>query len=141
MNDLIQLAANQKLEFLEPDTTVAEAAKKMSELRVGSMLILDGNELKGIFTERDLMNRVVSQGKDYKTTKIKEVMSTKLVVVNQHETIPNCYHLMQKKKCRHLPILDDNNKVIGMVSIRDLLSWMYRDLEIENEELKKYIQT
>lgn len=141
MTDAMQLAEDQELERLSPNATVLEAAKKMSANKVGSILIMDHDRLLGIFTERDLVNRVIAEGKDYKTTKIADVMSTELTTVSENESVTRCYEIMNQKHCRHLPIVNGDNKVIGVLSMRDLLDWRIKDVEFENKELKHYIMS
>jgi len=141
MSELAHLAEDQKLESMSPDASVFDAAQKMSSNNVGSILIMLGDKLIGIFTERDLVNRVVAKNKDYKTTLIKDVMSTDITTVSENESLTSCYELMRSNKCRHLPILGQNNKILGVVSMRDLLDWRIKDVEFENKELKHYIMS
>lgn len=141
MTELTQLAEDQKLQILKKSATVFEAAQMMSENKVGSILIMEGNDLIGIFTERDLVNRVVAVGKDYNETIIKDVMSTNISTVSETTSLIECYDMMKNSKCRHLPIISASNKILGVVSMRDLLDWRVKDMEFENKELKHYIMS
>jgi len=141
MTELTQLAEDQKLQTLKKSATVFEAATMMSINKVGSILIMEGNDLIGIFTERDLVNRVVAKGKNYNDTIIKDVMSTHISTVSETTSLTECYEIMKNKKCRHLPLVSADNKILGVVSMRDLLDWRVKDMEFENKELKHYIMS
>jgi|APSaa5957512535_1039671.scaffolds.fasta_scaffold230044_1 CBS domain-containing protein len=140
MNRLLELANKQNLQYITPKTSVFEASQVMSQNHIGSILVRDQGEVVGIFSERDLMNRVVTHGLDYTSTTVSDVMTKEIQMVSTEENAESCYRLMKKLKCRHLPI-QQQGKVIGMVSIRDILKWMIEDAQDENEQLKGYIQT
>lgn len=100
-------------------TTVADAVKEMSKYDVGSLVIIDGKEPVGIFTERDLLKRVVAQGKDPKNVKIGEVMTKDVFTVQAGEYIGNVYHSLTHRGIRHAPVVD-KGVLVGIVSVRDL---------------------
>ena len=140
MSQLSKLASSQQYAKITPYASVFDAVQKMSQFKVGSVLIMEGDKLLGIFTERDLMNKVVHQNKDYHDTPIVSVMSDQVTTVSEQESIRGCYQHMRTKKCRHLPI-ERNGKIVGIASIRDLMEWMIQDVETENTVLKQYIQS
>jgi CBS domain-containing protein len=105
---------------IEADRTVLEAARFMMEHAVGALPVLRDGELVGIFSERDIMNRVVALGRMPGTTKVSEVMTANPKSVSGSETFDNCLFLMREFGVRHLPIVEDK-KVFGLVSLRDLL--------------------
>lgn len=140
MNRLVDLARSQNLHYLSPDATVFEASQEMSQKHVGAVLIGNSGSLLGLFSERDLMNRVVSKGLDYHQVKVADVMTRDVTTIPSDETVEHCHDKMIELKCRHLPI-KENGKIIGMVSIRDVMEWMVEDREAENRVLKQYIQT
>jgi CBS domain-containing protein len=100
-------------------TTVTDAAKEMSKYDVGSLIIADGKEPVGIFTERDLLKRVVSQDKDPRTTRIGDVMTKDVFTVQANEYIGNVYHSLTQRGIRHAPVVDQG-VLVGIVSVRDL---------------------
>ncbi|MFN0156667.1 MAG: CBS domain-containing protein [Bacteroidota bacterium] len=102
------------------DATVQDAAEHMTRNNIGAVIVMDGSRLVGIFSERDVVNRVVSKGLDPNTTPVASVMTTDLVVASADETHKSCLWKMKQANCRHLPVID-GDKLIGMISVRDLL--------------------
>lgn len=117
-----------------PDKTVLDAAALMNHRRIGAVVVIDGDKIVGIFTERDVMNRVVADKKDAATTMIREVMTTKVAFCEQDTTLEACRGVMTKHKIRHLPVVEDG-KLRGMISSGDILA---RRLQ-EHEETIKYL--
>src|SRR5262249_51796745 len=125
---------------LPPSATVYEASKKMSEHLIGSILIIDGEKLVGIFTERDLLNRVVSQQLDPKQTVITQVMSKNVRTISIQEPVESVFKKMEETKCRHMPVVD-GEKVVGVITMRNILEWLTEQMQEENLFLKNYIQS
>jgi len=117
-----------------PDKTVLDAAALMNHCRIGAVVVIDGDKIVGIFTERDVMNRVVAEEKDAATTAIRDVMTTKVAFCEQDTTLEACRGVMTKHKIRHLPVVEDG-KLRGMISSGDILA---RRL-LEHEETIKYL--
>jgi len=140
MSLFASLIKNQKVITLPPTATVWDASKKMADSLVGSILVMEGNKLVGIFTERDLLNRVVAKDLDPKKTAIHQVMSKNVTTVPSTEAVENCFKKMESTKCRHIPIMDGEN-VVGVVTMRNILEWITQQMEEENVFLKAYIQT
>lgn len=134
-----KLLQSQQLVAISPGGTVQEAAKLMTDSSVGSVLVMERERLVGIFTERDLLNRVISKGLDPKKVPITEVMSGNVITVDVSESLESCYDKMQKTRSRHVPIVD-GGKVVGMVTMRNILEWLWKEIEEENVQLKRYIQ-
>ncbi|MBW2981222.1 CBS domain-containing protein [Candidatus Woesearchaeota archaeon] len=105
--------------MLPVEYTVADAAKTMDKKNVGSMPIEEGGKVIGLISERDILKRVVAQGKDPKDTPIREVMSSPLITISPDKSIEEANELMIEKKIRRLPV-EENGKLIGMVTIRDI---------------------
>ncbi len=126
------------VERVGPDETVADAVRRMNEHKIGSVLVMEGDEVVGIFTERDVLTRVVAEKKDPDATKISDVMTSELVVVSPDTTVENAMLIITKKRCRHLPVLADG-KLVGMVSIGDVTRWMIRHQRHEIHDLVSYI--
>jgi CBS domain-containing protein len=120
MSPIYDLVKDRPVYSVEADRTVLEAARFMMEHRIGALPVLRNGELVGIFSERDIMNRVVALGRLPGSTKISEVMTTNPKAVNVDETIENCLYLMREFGFRHLPIVD-GKELKGLVSSRDIL--------------------
>ena len=140
MSFLSSLVKSQDVVSASPQTTVDEATRAMATKNIGSVVVLDSGKLTGIFTERDLLNRVVGKGLDPHTTKIGQVMSKIVATIDSGDTVETALELMEKTKCRHLPITHDG-KIIGMVTMRNILEWLVSEMESENIQLKRYIQS
>jgi CBS domain-containing protein len=125
---------------IAPGLTVAEAARRMTELNVGAILVLESGKLCGVFSERDLMRRVVVERLDPEKTLVENVMSTVLATADEDTTAEQAMELMAQHKCRHLPVMDEG-EVAGFLSMRDL---MMDEIERKTEELRhmrNYIQS
>jgi CBS domain-containing protein len=120
MAPIYDLVKDRRVYSIEADRTVLEAARLMMENRIGALPVLRNGELVGIFSERDIMNRVVAVGRMPGTTKISEVMTPNPKAVSVDETVENCLFLMREFGFRHLPITD-GKQIKGLVSLRDLL--------------------
>lgn len=116
------------------DDTVAEAAAKMWSQQTGSLLVMEGDRLEGIITERDLL-RLVAEGKDPKTMAVRDVMTKNVVTIGPDTGLRDAAELMFDKWFRHLPVVDHAGKVVGVISLRDLLTVVARGLE-EPENLE-----
>lgn len=120
MSPIYDLVKDRKVCSVEADRTVLEAARYMMEQRIGALPVLRNGELVGIFSERDIMNRVVAVGRLPGTTKVSEVMTANPKAVDVTESIENCLYLMREFGFRHLPIMD-GKELKGLVSSRDIL--------------------
>jgi CBS domain-containing protein len=121
-----------------PDATVIEAVRRMEQDRVGAVAIVRGDALVGMFTERDLMTRVVLAGKDATTTKVAEVMTADVMSVAPDTSIAGALRLMVERHFRHLPIVDGDKKLLGMLSMRHLLRQRVDILTSELEGVANY---
>ena len=121
-----------------PDSTVLEAIMLMADNAIGSLIVMDGEELLGIVTERDYARKVIIKGRSSKTTRVSEIMTTDVFTTSSAESVNGCMSLMTEKRIRHLPVLEDN-RVIGMISIGDLVQAIISDQKEEIEQLENYI--
>ncbi|MDO8519069.1 MAG: CBS domain-containing protein [Deltaproteobacteria bacterium] len=140
MSLLSSLVKSQEVVSVSPETTVAEAAKTMTDGKIGSVVVMDKGKMAGIFTERELLNRVIGKGLDPKTTPVLAVMSKEVCTISLDDTVENAFELMEKTKCRRLPITQAD-RVVGMVTMRNILEWLVSEMESENVQLKRYIQS
>jgi CBS domain-containing protein len=122
-----------------PDATVFDAVAKMADKDVGSLVVMDGEKLVGIITERHYSRNVVLKGKTSPTTLVGEIMETNVIHVRPEQSVELCMALMIDKRVRHLPVVEDT-KVIGIVSIGDLLNHIISKKEFAIDQLEHYIQ-
>jgi CBS domain-containing protein len=141
MKTLKQLleSKDKRLASVAPDQSVIRALEIMAEHDVGALLVLDGKHLMGVFSERDYARKVILQGKSSSHTKVSEVMSGKVVYVTLDRTIEECMAIMTEKHFRHLPILDDQHNVVGIVSIGDMIKETISQQKFIIEQLENYI--
>lgn len=136
MSRVRDIVRNRPLFYVEDRKTVTEVARHMAEVHVGAILVLRGRSLAGVFSERDLMKRVLLERVDADRTPVAEVMSTDLVTVEESATLDEAMELMQSNNCRHLPVMRDNT-VVAFLSMRDLMNF---ELARKTEELA-YMRT
>ncbi len=132
MFSLREFFKDRELYYVVPDASVFDAARFMAERNIGAACVLEADRLVGIVSERDMMNRVIAAGRDPKATRVRDVMTSKPVVVEAGETHEKCLKVMQQAKIRHLPVIDDD-RLLGVISLRDLLQV---DLDEKLEEIK-----
>lgn len=125
--------------FTVPTTvTVAEAVQEMNVRKVGAVLVMDGQRLAGIFTERDVLRRVVGGNLDPKVTPITKVMTAEVITVVPSATVQQVLDLFTEKRCRHLPVVE-GGRLVGLISIGDVSRWMANQHRAEAESLRQYI--
>jgi CBS domain-containing protein len=124
---------------IEPDATVLAAVAKMAEKEIGSLVVMDGEEMVGIITERHYARNVVLKGKASPTTLVRDIMERNVFHVRPDHSVELCMALMTEKRVRHLPVVEDT-KVIGLVSIGDLLKFIISKKEFDIDQLEHYIQ-
>ncbi len=122
-----------------PTTSVLEAAQLMNACSTGSVVVLDGEWLRGIFTERDVLRRVVVGQRDPATTTVGQVMTSELVTCSPDDSIDTCTAIMTRRHIRRLPVLDDRGALIGVITSGDVLAWQVADQADVIEHLNTYI--
>lgn len=140
MSHLKNLIKETEVITLPPSANVLDASKKMTECRIGSILVVEGDSLIGIFTERDLLNRVVSTGLPPQATLLSQVMSKNVRTVSLGDSVESVFQRMEETKCRHIPVVD-GTKLVGVVTMRNILEWLTDQMKEENLFLKNYIQS
>lgn len=123
-----------------PSVTISEAVAEMNRQRVGCMLVIDEGGLVGVFTERDVLKRVVGAGVDPTRTRVAEVMTANVITVAPDATVEQAMVIFTEKRCRHLPVVEQG-RLVGTISIGDITRWMADSSRAEAEHLKNYITT
>jgi CBS domain-containing protein len=140
MNQLSEILDEKGHEVLriEADASVSEAVKRMVEANVGSLLVTEGDEIRGIVTERDYLRRVALEGRTDKETAVREIVSSPLIVVTPQTTVDECMALMTDRRIRHVPVVD-GGEVVGIVSIGDVVKFKSKRQSFEIQFLHDYI--
>ena len=128
----------QAILSVSPDIPVFEALQVMAEKNVGALLVVEGEELVGIFSERDYARKVILKGKSSKDTPVQEIMSSHVLYVRPEQTIEDCMALMTDKRVRHLPVLEQG-KIAGVISIGDVVKELIAEQQFIIEQLQNYI--
>jgi CBS domain-containing protein len=131
---------NDALFTISPNSTVYEAITEMANQKIGAILIVNANKLVGVFSERDYLNKIVLQGLTSKTTKVMDAMTSEVVIVTPDTPIEEALNVMTQKHFRHLPVLE-GPKLVGIVSIGDLIKQKIQDQEITIKYLTDYISS
>jgi len=121
-----------------PDTTVLGAVEMMSSKGIGALMVCEEGQPLGMFTERDLMTRVILGGRDPALTRLDEVMSRDVVYVEPSTLAEEAMAVMTERRCRHLPVFSQG-RVVGLISIGDLVRWASRNQEFQIRQLENYI--
>jgi CBS domain-containing protein len=132
MHNIQRVLRHQHLIHTTPDSTVFATARDMADRGIGAMAVVDGERLVGIFSERDLMTRVVVPGRDPRAVRVGDVMTRDVVTAGLGDTRDTAIDKMRRAGCRHLPIVSEG-RVIGMLSMRDLLR---DEIEEQGEEIR-----
>ena len=125
---------------VEPQAPVLEAIRLMAERHVGALLVMTGETLAGIVSERDYARKVILMGRSSADTPVRDIMSSPVITVSPDTSVQTCMQLMTEKRVRHLPVTD-GGRVIGMVSIGDLVKAVMAEQQQQIEQLENYIHS
>jgi IMP dehydrogenase len=137
VSDLLK-AKPTRVVTVKPEDSVLDAIKILAQEDVGAAIVMSGNRLAGIFSERDYTRKVILKGRSSDTTRVEEIMTANVVCVNPRTRTRDCMALMTEKGIRHLPVVDEG-RMVGMVSIRDIVSDIIADQDFTIEQLEHYI--
>ena len=123
---------------IPPDVPVIEAIRLMAEKRIGAVLVMQGEALVGILSERDYARKIVLAGRSSKDTPVREIMTTELITVAPDDNAPTCMQTVTRNRIRHLPVVE-NGQVLGVISIGDLVAAVIEQQQQELDQLQRYI--
>jgi len=139
IEDFLKLNKNRQIWTISKDQSVRQALVLMSEKNIGAIIIVDNNDFPiGIFSERDYARKIILKGKSSKDTLLDEVMTKELITVTRDYKIDQCMEIMNEKRIRHLPVLEDK-KIVGIISIGDVLKIMIKEQKELIHHLQKFI--
>lgn len=139
VRQLLETKGN-RIHSVTSDCLIYDALLLMAQHRIGALLVIDGERLAGIFSERDYAREVILKGRTSKTSSVSEVMSTQLITVTCDHTVEECMNLMSGKRIRHLPVLE-KGRVVGVLSIGDLVQETIAYQRFLINQLESYIQS
>jgi CBS domain-containing protein len=138
MSQVKDIVDNRELFHVDERDSVATVARRMADLQVGAILVLSGGELRGVFSERDLMKRIVLEKRDPDTTPVRDVMSTGLATIDELATVEDAMAAMEAHGCRHLPVMR-GSRVVAFLSMRDLMHYEVAQKTEELSHMRAYI--
>jgi len=140
MKPIVELLRNRSEDIykIAPEVMVFDGLKLLSDYGVGAILVMDGDTLAGVFSERDYTRKVALQGRNSRETPVSAIMTRDVITVSPQTRTRECMALMSQHKIRHLPLVD-NGKVLGMISIRDIMDDIIADHEQTIAQLQTYI--
>ena len=143
MKPVLELLKNRNSMVFQvgPSVSVFEALGLLADYGVGALVVIDHGQLVGVMSERDYTRKVALQGKNSKQTTVADIMTREVITVSPNTNTHACMSLMSQKKIRHLPVVLDGPKVIGMISIRDILDDIIADHEQTISHLTNYISS
>lgn len=122
-----------------PESWIYEALRLMDEKNIGAVLVLEDDNLCGIFSERDYARKVVLKGKTSRATRVRDAMTSRVACVRLDNSIEECMAVMTDRRIRHLPVLDEANRLVGVISIGDVVQAKISEQQFLIEQLESYI--
>lgn len=136
---ILESKQHQTVYNIRPDARVLDAVKMMAEKKIGALLVMEGERVVGIISERDYARKIVLMGRSSSDTAVRDIMSSPVMYVRPDQTNEECMALMTENRLRHLPIMDDG-KLVGLISIGDLVKDIISEQQFTIEQLEHYIR-
>ncbi|HWH42762.1 MAG TPA: CBS domain-containing protein [Usitatibacter sp.] len=136
--ELLRTKPARNIVKVRPELSVLEAIKVLASEDIGAAVVMNGDRLVGIFSERDYTRKVILKGRSSDSTRVEEIMTPNVITVTPRTKTRDCMAIMTEKTIRHLPVVDDG-RVVGMVSIRDIVGDIIADQDFTIEQLEHYI--
>ena len=136
--ELLRTKPTRPVIKVKPESSVLDAIKVLASENIGAAVVMSADRLAGIFSERDYTRKVILKGRASDTTRVEEIMTSSVVVVSPRTGVRECMALMTEKNIRHLPVVEEG-RVVGMVSIRDIVGDIIADQDFTIEQLEHYI--
>jgi CBS domain-containing protein len=140
VRDILQKKGNS-VYGISPDSSVYDALETLEERNLGSLVVIENGKLIGVFTERDYARKVILKGRSSKETLVRHIMSSRPIFVTPDTSIEECMQMMTDKFIRHLPVLNDKEELVGLVSIGDLVKYIMTDKDFIIDNLERYIKS
>ena len=137
--DILRAKHGQSVHSVAPHDTMLQALQRLSDHGIGALLVLEGERIAGIVTERDYARKVVLLGRSSGSTPVREIMTPQVHCVLPHQTTAECMALMTDKRIRHLPVVNAEHKLLGMISIGDLVKEIISEQQFTIQQLEHYI--
>jgi CBS domain-containing protein len=137
--DILRAKGNSAIHSVSPSDTMLVALQRMADKGIGALLVLEGAAIAGIVTERDYARKIALQGRSSGSTKVEEVMTRKVHCVLPHQTSGECMSLMTSNRIRHLPVVDAQRQLLGLISIGDIVKEIISEQQFTIQQLEHYI--
>jgi CBS domain-containing protein len=137
--DILRSKLNQQIHTIWPTATVLEAITLMADKGIGALIVMEGEAVVGIVSERDYARKIALMERSSYTTEVSEIMTANVITVTSEQKIQHCMELMTEKRLRHLPVLE-SGKLIGLISIGDVVKDIITDQESMIRQLEQYIR-
>jgi len=134
----VLLSKSSAIWSIEPEETIYTALEIMAEKDIGALLVMDGEQVAGIFTERDYARKVVLKGKLSKKVTVGELMTKEIYCINSDKSVEECMALMTAARCRHMPVFE-NKKLVGIMTYADIVNAVIVDQKVKIQDLESYI--
>lgn len=138
VQQVLNLKGDNNIYSVTPDMLIYDAIKRMDEVKVGALIVMENDRLVGIISERDYTRKVILRDKSSKTTQVREIMTERVLCVTPEQTIDECLVIMSQNHIRHLPVIKDNRPV-GVLSVMDVVQSIISEKELMIEQLENYI--
>ncbi|HJS03408.1 MAG TPA: CBS domain-containing protein [Variovorax sp.] len=137
--EILKEKGDQSVHSIGPDASVYEAVALMAQKNIGALLVMEGERIVGMLSERDYARKVVLMSRSSKETRLREIMTPSVIYVHPAQSSEECMAVMTENRVRHLPVLDDHGRLVGLISIGDLVKGIISEQKFIIEQLQHYI--